>query len=108
MLPCVSTTPLGSLVEPDENWMKATSSGRQLRRRAFAGDVVEVVDQECAGAQRVEGSPPAGPVGKLSDAIERLAVGVDEGRAQLARDAQQLVPVFVADADGHRHRHDAA
>ena len=27
MLPCVSTTPLGSLVEPEENWMKATSSG---------------------------------------------------------------------------------
>ena len=24
---CVSTTPLGSLVEPDENWMKAVSSG---------------------------------------------------------------------------------
>ncbi len=26
MLPCVSTTPLGSLVEPEENWMKAVSS----------------------------------------------------------------------------------
>ena len=26
MLPCVSTTPFGSLVEPEENWMKATSS----------------------------------------------------------------------------------
>ena len=30
------------------------------------------------------------------------------GCAELARDAQQLVAVFVADADGHRHRHDAA
>ena len=30
MLPCVSTTPFGSLVEPEENWMKATSSGRGL------------------------------------------------------------------------------
>ena len=28
ILRCVSTTPLGSLVEPDENWMKAMSSGR--------------------------------------------------------------------------------
>ena len=27
-LPCVSTTPFGSLVEPEENWMNATSSGR--------------------------------------------------------------------------------
>jgi hypothetical protein len=27
MLPWVSTTPLGSLVEPEENWMKAVSSG---------------------------------------------------------------------------------
>ena len=27
MLPCVSTTPLGSLVEPEENWMKAVSCG---------------------------------------------------------------------------------
>ena len=33
---------------------------------------------------------------------------VDEGLAQLARDAQQLVPVLVADADGHGHRDDAA
>ena len=27
-LACVSTTPFGSLVEPEENWMKATLSGR--------------------------------------------------------------------------------
>ncbi len=27
MLRWVRTTPLGSLVEPEENWMKATSSG---------------------------------------------------------------------------------
>ena len=26
MLPCVSTTPFGSLVEPDENWMNAVCS----------------------------------------------------------------------------------
>ncbi len=30
------------------------------------------------------------------------------GVPELARDAQQLVAVLVADADGDRHRHDAA
>ena len=37
-----------------------------------------------------------------------LAVGVEQRRAELPRDAQQLVLVLVADADRDGHRHDAA
>ena len=32
-LPCVSCTPLGSLVEPEENWMNARSAGEAARGR---------------------------------------------------------------------------
>ena len=35
-------------------------------------------------------------------------VGVQEGLAEAARDAQQLVAVLVADPQRHRHRHDPA
>ena len=48
MLPCVSTTPFGSLVEPEENWMKAVSSARHLLYAAGARDVIQVIDQESA------------------------------------------------------------
>ena len=36
MFACVSTTPLGSLVEPEENWMNAVSSGRRRAPAARA------------------------------------------------------------------------
>ena len=43
-----------------------------------------------------------------ADALKRAALGVEVGLAQAARDPQQLVTVLVADAERHRHRHDAA
>ena len=43
-----------------------------------------------------------------ADPIERAALGIDERLAELARDAQQLVPVLVADTERYRHRDDAA
>ena len=79
MLPCVSTTPFGSLVEPEENWMKATSSGSRALTLAGARDVIEIVDQEGARAQPLEQLLLTDLRGKGADALERAALGVDEG-----------------------------
>ena len=109
MLPCVSTTPLGSLVEPEENWMKATSSGCACVRLAGAARCRpghRPGTRATRSASKVCASPTC--AGEGADALERAALGVDEGLAELARDAQQLVAVLIADAERHRHGDDAA
>ena len=68
-------------------------------------DVVQVIDQEGARAQARESSLLAGLGGESTDPLERAALGVDEGLAELARDAQELVTVLVADTEGDRHGH---
>ena len=73
-----------------------------------AADVVEFVNEEGAGLQRIEGGALADAGGERLQPVEVLAVRVQVRGAELARDAQELVPVLVADADRERHRHDAA
>ena len=46
--------------------------------------------------------------GKYADALEQAPFGVQERRAELRGDAQQLVAMLVADARRHRHGNDAA
>ncbi len=75
---------------------------------AGARDVIELIDQEGALAQGLVQLRLARLRGEGADALERAALGVDERGAELARDAQQLVAVLVADAERHRHRNDAA
>ncbi len=109
MLRCVSTTPFGSLVEPEENWMNAVSPAVTRAGVPGARDVVELVDQERARARAPStrcrlrrSSPRTPPAGRAACGRCRAAA------AELPRDAQQLVLVLVADADRDRHRHDAA
>ena len=44
---------------------------------------------------------------KITNAIQRLAIGVNEWRRQQLGNAQQLASMFVADANGDRNGHDA-
>ena len=108
MLPWVSTTPLGSLVEPEENWMKAVSSA--LTRCTLPAREMSSRSSTRKARRRRPSKVCCSPDlrGEGADALERAALGVDEGLAEAARDAQQLVAVLVADAERHRHRHDAA
>ena len=108
MLRWVSTTPLGSLVEPDENWMNAMSSGLTACTWPAFEMSSTCSAKKARGLEAVEGRLFAGAAGKGADAIECLPVGVDEGLAQFPGDAQQLVFVLVTDAEGNRHRHDPA
>src|SRR5579885_385513 len=71
-------------------------------------NVIQVIDQEGTRAQALEGLRLAGLRREGADALERAALCVDEGRAELAGDAQQLVAVLVADAERDGHRDDAA
>jgi hypothetical protein len=82
--------------------------GRRLNGLAGAGDVIEIVDQEGARAQSLEGFRLPGLGGEGADPLERAALGIEEGPAELAGDAQELVPVLVADAERDGDRHDAA
>ena len=72
---------------------------RQLRRRAGARDVVELLDQERARLQRRPGLRLADGRRRMSRGARAASVRVQERRAELPRDAQQLVLVLVADAD---------
>jgi hypothetical protein len=107
-LPCVSMTPFGSLVEPEENWMKARSSA--LGRCSLPGREMSVIDSTRKAA-RLEFSEqrrlPDLP-GERLQALQILGVRVQQRLAELARHPQQLVAVLIADADGERHRHDPA
>src|SRR5258706_12104399 len=44
----------------------------------------------------------------MAQPLAEAIVRVQEGIAELAGDTQQLVAMLVADAGGHRHRHDPA
>ena len=73
MFACVSTTPFGSLVEPDENWMKAMSSGcarcsspaREMSSRSST--------RNARALQAVERLRFTGLRGERTDALERCA-----------------------------------
>ena len=99
---------MGSLVEPDENWMNAVWSGSRLRRGARARDVVERFDQEGPWLERAPGLGLAEGGGVGRQTVAQLLVGVEQRLPELPRNPQQLVLVFVADADRDGHRHDAA
>ena len=88
--------------------MKAVWLASMTCGRAGSRDVVERVHQERARAERVPTRSGFRRRGKRCQAITQLLVGVKVRGAQLPRDAQQLVLVFVADADGDWHGHDAA
>ncbi len=108
---CVSTTPLGSLVEPGGELDERGVVRLRARARSPAREMSSsVVDQERARARALSNVSGFAGLGRRTRRCARasLLVGVDEGLAELARDAQQLVPVLVADAERHRHRHDAA
>jgi hypothetical protein len=97
-LACVSTTPLGSLVEPEENWMKAVSSGFARGAACRCAQLLELIDQEGALGRSASSVAARGRRRHCGDAIEQALLGIDERCAELARDAQQLVAVLVADA----------
>ena len=75
---------------------------------ARARDVAQIIDQEGTRAQTVAGFRFPDLRGESTDPLQRAALGVDEGLAELACDAQQLVAVLVADAERDRHWNDAA
>ena len=107
-LPCVSITPFGSLVEPEENWMNARSEGSG--RWSFPGREMSVIDSTRKQRESRSAMSSLSPASAAS-ACRRsrfFASVYRYGLAELARDAQELVPVLVADADGERHGHDAA
>src|SRR5579863_5437087 len=106
-LACVSTTPLGSLVEPEENWMKATSAGRArwglpLRPSCSSWSTRNARVRSVASVSRSSSLLAGG------EALQQSLLGIDIRSAQLARDAQQLAAVLVTEARGYRHRDDAA
>ena len=80
----------------------------RAHRAAGARDVVELVDDKGARAQRCEELLLAHALGEGGDALKGFAVGVEVGTAELSRDAQQFVAMLVADAKRHRHRNNAA
>ena len=80
----------------------------RLVNLARARDVAQVIDQEGARAQALGRLWFTYLRGESADPLERAPLGVDERLAELAGDAQQLVPVLVADAERQRHRDDAA
>ena len=90
--------------------MKAMSSGRSLARARRGGRCRRAgrrgtcARRSASKASRARRACAA----KSAEPLEQAAVGVEVRGAELARDAQQLVPVLVADAEGDRHRHDAA
>jgi len=106
------------VVREDDAFRLAGRAGRELDERGVAGfdgvdhaclrDVVDLLGEEGARVERIERRLFAGAAGERADAIERLAVRVDERPPEFLRDAQQLVFVLVADAERHGHRHDAA
>ena len=77
-------------------------------RFAGARDVIELIDEECARLQRRERLRLARLCSETADPIKRLALGVDKRLSEHARDAQELVPMLIADPGRDRHRHDAA
>ena len=88
--------------------MKAVSPVATCCTLPGARDVIEVIHEEGARLQCREQLRLADLGGEGADAIQRAPLGVQVGLAELARDAQQLVAMLVADAERHRHRHDAA
>ena len=79
-----------------------------LLQAARARDVIEVVHEKGARGECGEELRLPRRGGEGAETLERALLGVQIGRAQAARDTQHLVAVFVADAERHRHRHDAA
>ena len=107
-LRCVSRTPLGSPVEPDEYWMKARPSGS-----AGCGRPGAPVDLERAGDERAPAQPrdvDRRPLldGEGVEALERGRVDADPGGLELREHGPELAQVLGRAAGRERHRHDAA
>ena len=108
MLRWVSTTPFGSLVEPEENWMKAMSFGWRARMRP-AREMSSSSSTRNVRTSNASNSFTRASLGReRADALERSSLGVQERVDELVRDAQQLVAMLIADAERHRHGNDPA
>ncbi len=107
----MSTTPLGSLVEPEGELDECDVVRAGCMGNAGLLQIAQVFDQECTSTQSRKGAGCFRVVALVRELPARSNVlwsVVDERLPKLAGNAQQLVAVFIADADGHRHRHDAA
>src|ERR1700683_2065934 len=71
-------------------------------------DIGDRVDQETSRLQFLEQRHLSDLARQTVQALQILRIRVQQRFAELARHTQQLVAMFVADADGERHRYDAA
>ena len=83
-------------------------AGRGPKQFSGLGDIRQRFDQERAVLKLLEQRRLADLSGQGGQALEGFCIGVQERLAELAGHPQELVPMFVADADGQRHRDDAA
>ena len=88
--------------------MNARSSG--AGRNSLPGREMSVMDstRKLRELEFAEQSRLAHRVGERRQALQILGIRVEQRLAELARHAQQLVAVLIADADGERHRNDPA
>ena len=107
-LRCVRITPLGSLVDPDENWMNATSSGRGAMLDAGHRDVGHLVQEHRAALEARDAIGEAVLVGVGAQAVEHLALGGERRRRQAGEHAKELGLVLVGVAGRERNGDDAA
>ena len=101
-------TPLGSLVDPDENWMNATSSG-EARCSMPRTETSAISSRKTVRfSRRAMRLREAVVVGVGAQAVEHLALGGERRRGQAREHAEELGLVLVRVAGGERHRDDAA
>ena len=108
MLRCVSTTPLGSLVEPDENWMNAvcsgvTSAGVPAREMSSSASIRKV---RGSSAVHASGSPLV--AAKVASRSRSLRSVYSSGWPSCRAIRSSLCLCSSLMPDRHRHRHDAA
>ena len=76
-LACVSTTPLGSLVEPEENWMKATSPGRARCSLPLRPSCSSSSTRNARARSDSISVPRRRLRGEAGEALEQAPLGVD-------------------------------
>ena len=109
MFPWLSTTPLRLGGGPGGELDKRDVREAGVKHGALVAKLMNAVHQQQSAAQPVDLATTAHLLRvEHSQAVEQRFFSVQPRVAEKVRDAQQLAPVFVADADGHRHRHDAA
>ena len=101
-LACVSTTPFGWPVDPDENWMNARSSGRRS-----AGEPSSAMERTASTESGDSLRQPLGCAETLKP-LQQALLRIDIGSSQRIEHVKKLVTMIVTDPDGNGHRHDAA